>query len=125
MRHMVLAVLAAWAGLAHATDPVKYISSGGGLFSYDENRYGAVMTVIDRQSAAMVADPDLYDNLAVGDVLYLGRACDALSRKFGDGRWISTEGGFLIIFAEARVIFPGQSIDLRTYADCIGELPAE
>ena len=125
MRHVCLAVLTAWAGSAHAADPVQYISSGGGLFSYNENRYGAVMTVIDRQSAAMAANPNLYDNLAVGDVFYLGRACDALSRKFGDGAWITTEGGFLIVFADARVVFPGQSIDLRIYADCAGELPAE
>ena len=125
MRHAFFAVLTGWAGLAHAAEPVQYISSGGGLFSYQENRYGAVLTVVDRQSAANAADPNLYDNLAVDDVFYLGRACDALSRKFGDGQWITTEGGFLIIFAEARVVFPGQSIDLRTYADCTGALPSE
>ena len=123
MRHVLFAVLAAWAGLVQAADPVQYISSGGGLFSYKENRYGAVFTVVDRQLSTMAADPNLYDNLAVGDVFYLGRACDALSPKFGDGRWVTTEGGFLILFPGARVVFPGQTIDMRTFADCTGDVP--
>ena len=121
MRRVCFAALLVGAFPAFATEPVKYISSGGGLFSYEENRYGAVLTVVDRQAEAMLSDDGISPRLETGDALYLGRACDALSLDFGAGRWIATEGGFIVSVGQEQVLFPGQTIPLRTYADCEGD----
>ncbi|SFS00299.1 hypothetical protein [Yoonia litorea] len=123
MRHLFLAALAIWSGATVCAEPVRYISAGGGLYSYDENRNGAVLRVIDRQADAMLADTSVTPKLQIGDVFYLGRACDALSPDFGNGSWVATEGGFIVVFEGARVAFPGQTIPLRTYADCRGPVP--
>lgn len=120
MRHLFLAALVAGALPAFATEPGHYISSGGGMFSYTENRYGAVLEVTERQLDEMLTDSSIQPQLKVGDTLYLGRACDALSLDYGQGSWMATEGGFIVTVGEERILFPGQIIPLRTYADCRG-----
>lgn len=107
MRYLFIVLAIVVASTATAQNQ-QYLATDGGLFAYKTNKYGAVLTSVEP------FDETQTDDLAVrpGESLYLGRACDAFSPKFGDGVWNRTEGGFFVTFDDLRVAFPGQSIDL-------------
>lgn len=90
----------------------QFLSSDGATFLYETNKHGAVLTSVEPPVGGIVAISPSEPAVAPGQVLYLGRSCDAFSRKFGEGRWTVTEGGFFIEFGDLRVLFPGQEIDL-------------
>ncbi|WP_341368863.1 hypothetical protein [Yoonia sp. BS5-3] len=91
-----------FAGSVAAQDG-PFRSHDGTVFSFAQNQHGGVLTSIGRQTAAQ---------LDVGDVLYLGRSCDAFSTEFGDGSWSRTNMGFLVEFPGLRLGFPDQAIDI-------------
>lgn len=105
------------AGNAVAQTP-QFLSTGGALFAYDQNQHGVVLTVIEQNDSLLVT-PDAAEPVTqVGDIVYLGRGCEAYSRKFGNGRWRATGGGFLVSFRRAEIAFPGQQIEVGQSADC-------
>lgn len=105
------------AGTAVAQTP-QFLSTGGALFDYTQNEHGVVLTVIE-QNDSLLMNPDPAEPVTkVGDIIYLGRGCEAYSRKFGNGRWHAMDGGFLVSFRRAEIAFPGQQIDLGQGADC-------
>ncbi len=97
---------------AAAAETVLYLSSDGALFNYETNRHGAVMTSVEPPSDSIVVATDEAPAVPPGEVIYLGRACDAFSKQFGEGSWQSTDGGFFVEFGDLRVAFPGQDITL-------------
>ena len=105
------------AGSAVAQAP-QFLSTDGALFGYAQNEHGVVLTVIEQNNSLLVT-PDAAEPVTkVGDIVYLGRGCEAYSRKFGNGRWHATGGGFLVNFRRAEIAFPGQQIDVGQSADC-------
>ena len=110
MRYLtgVLAVFLASAAMAQNQ---QFLSADGALFDYETNQHGAVLTSVEPHQGGIVAAEGTAPAVKPGQVLYLGRACDAFSRKFGEGRWSVTDGGFFIEFGTLSVLFPGQQID--------------
>ena len=107
------------AGSAVAQTP-QFLSSDGAVFDYTQNEHGVVLTVIERTDGLLV-NPDVAGPVTkTGDIIYLGRGCEAYSRKFGNGRWRATGGGFLVSFRRSQIAFPGQQIDVGQGADCAG-----
>lgn len=106
MRYLTVMFLLLLAAPA-AAQQQRYLATDGGLYEFKENRYGAVLTLVERSLGEGLRRSDL----RVGQSLYLGRACDAFSLKFGDGVWNWTDGGFFVAFGDLRFAFPGQSID--------------
>lgn len=95
---------------AWAQEP-QYLSGDGVLFDYTLNRHGVVLTAREKADGIFL-DTDSSDPVArPGDVVYLGRACDAFSETLGEGRWSATEGRFRVSFHRAELAFPGQDID--------------
>ncbi|MDP5085057.1 MAG: hypothetical protein NWQ23_06515 [Yoonia sp.] len=107
-------------GSAAAAQNVLYLSSDGALFNYETNRHGAVMTSVEPPDANMVVASDTTPAVAPGQVIYLGRACDAFSKQLGEGSWRATEGGFFVEFGDLRVAFPGQELGLVRGDRCRG-----
>lgn len=103
-------------GLVGAQD-LQFISTDGDLFSYEKNRHGAVLTAIDPSENPLVKQP-IVSGIPLGDVIYLGRSCDAFSDRLGDGTWRATAAGFVVVFRARRVVFPGQVIDVSSGDRC-------
>lgn len=103
------AIFLAGAAFAQGT---QYLSNDGVLFDFEENEHGAVLTSVEPKDGPLVLNDAATPRIDVGDVLYLGRSCDAFSLEFGDGSWNWTNGGFIIDFPGLRVAFPGQAIDV-------------
>lgn len=59
-----------------------------GRWSYVENDHGLVMTATD------------------GEKLYVGSACDVISSRFGDGRWMWLNGDVRFQFGTCHIIWP-------------------
>lgn len=117
MLRLTLFIWMIMAGGAFAQN-LNFLSSQGILFDYDQNRHGVVLTVIEETDDLLV-DPDASVPVAdSGEAVYLGRGCDAYSRKLGDGRWRATDGGFLIRFGDVEIAFPGQEIDVGRGVTC-------
>ena len=116
MRYLLVAMFMGLAGTAIAQDQ-QYLSSDGALFAYEKNRYGAVLTSVDPATEGLTED-SASPALAPGEILYLGRYCDALNKRLGEGRWVATEGGFLVDFADLDVVFPGQDIEVGSGGRC-------
>lgn len=109
MTRVLVSVLAVfWAGVGLAQDG-PFLAHDGTVFSFQENRHGGVFTSIGGAEAA---------ELDVGDVLYLGRSCDAYSPEFGDGSWSRTDMGFLVEFSRLSLGFPDQFIDISQGNRC-------
>lgn len=105
-------------GHAAMAQTLQYLSVDGTLFEYEQNRHGVVLTATGQDNTIMV-EPDATAKVTrIGDVIYLGRGCDAFSRKFGDGRWEATEGGFVVNFGTVTITFPGQKIDVGAGDRC-------
>lgn len=105
------------AGSSLAQSP-KFLSSDGTLFEYAQNRHGVVLTAIEQEESLLV-DPALSAPInKSGDAVYLGRGCEAFHPKLGNGRWMVTDGGFLVRFGAATLAFPGQQIDVGTGDHC-------
>ncbi|WP_439155381.1 hypothetical protein [Yoonia sp.] len=105
------------AGSSFAQAP-KFLSSDGTLFEFAQNKHGVVLTAVE-QGQELLVDPVLSAPIKKsGDAIYLGRGCDAYSPKLGDGRWLATDGGFLVRFGAATLAFPGQQIDVGTGDRC-------
>lgn len=119
MRNVLVGICVLIAGAAMAEN-TQYLSADGGLFSYEKNRHGAVLTSVDPSGGALLAGTSNRSVVASGNALYLGRSCDAFSEQFGDGRWFTTEGGFLVEFPGVQVVFPGQEIDVVSRNRCRG-----
>ena len=105
------------AGSAAAQTP-QFLSTDGGLFDYTQNEHGVVLTVIEQNDSLLVTPDTAKPVTKVGDIVYLGRGCEAYNRKFGNGRWRATGGGFLVSFRRAEIAFPGQRIDVGQGVDC-------
>ena len=107
------------AGSAVAQTP-QFLSADGALFEYIQNEHGVVLTVVE-QGEGLLVDPEAAEPVTkTGDIVYLGRGCEAYSRKLGNGRWRATDGGFLVSFRRSQIAFPGQQIDVGQGADCAG-----
>ncbi len=100
---------------AGAAQSKQYLSTGGSWFSFEENQHGAVLKSIEQSTAVAAPDGPKID---VGDILYLGRSCDAFSTDFGEGSWKWTNGGFIVEFPAGRITFPGQVIDIVEENQC-------
>ena len=105
----IAAMLLAGAAWAQGT---QYLSTDGALFTFEKNQYGAVLTSVAPKDEPLIVMDEPVSPIDVGDVLYLGRSCDAFSQEFGDGSWNWTNGGFIVDFPGLRVAFPGQEIDV-------------
>ncbi len=109
-------VLSMVASMAAAQD-LRFVSTDGDLFAFEENRHGAVLTALPSDGAAIIGTPGQRLTRS-GDIVYLGRSCDAFSERFGGGSWRWTDGGFIVFFGATRLSFPGQVIDLQTGQNC-------
>lgn len=115
-RVLVIALL--MSGGAAAAKGERFLSATGDIFRAEQNRHGAVLTAIPLGDNPIV-DPAARDPLTEpGDIVYLGRSCDAFSERFGDGNWRWTDGGFFVFFEETRFAFPGQKIIVGTDRNC-------
>ncbi len=77
-----------------------YVDGDGAAWALRENRHGAVL----RNRTTYI---------------YLGRGCDAVSPRFGRGRWGWANGGVLITFPHRRIGFARQDPPItRTAARC-------
>lgn len=117
MRYFLAALLVLLCGTAIAQDQ-QLLSADGALFSYQENRHGAVLTALDQSSQAPLLSVPNASVMTVGEVIYLGRSCDAFSRIYGDERWRSAGGSFLVEFQQLRVVFPGQELGIAPNSRC-------
>ncbi len=111
-----IAVLVISANAAVAQNK-QYLSTNGAVFSFEQNQHGAVLTSIEQTgnaSASSVSGPRIH----VGDVIYLGKSCDAFSEKFGEGSWMAISAGFVVDFAIGRIAFPGQAIEIAAGDQC-------
>src|SRR5689334_5939365 len=54
------------------------------------------------------------------DILVLDRTCYAWSKKYGEGRWSWSNGGFLVSFDKNRVSigFPREEVDIDDQGKC-------
>ena len=80
-------------------------TSDGDEFTVKYNKNGAVLTPKVKTSTA--------------GKLYLGKDCDALSKKFGKGDWSWANGGFIVEFANKRFAFPRQEVDVDNNGGCL------
>ncbi len=109
---MLVSVVAVFlAGSAGAQSP-QYLSTDGAVFDYEMNRHGAVLTSKEPTEEPLIFTEGEGVRIQPGDVLYIGRSCDAFSKEYGRGSWSWTNGGVIIEFSDIRVAFPGQAIDL-------------
>ncbi|MBE0412161.1 hypothetical protein [Yoonia sp.] len=114
----ILVILSAfYAGSAFAQNQ-RFLSADGTVFDYAQNRHGVVLTVVEQGSDIFVVNADSPPDRGTQEEIYLGRGCEAYSRKFGDGSWHETTGGFWVKFTNTTIIFPGQIIDAGRGADC-------
>jgi hypothetical protein len=109
----LLIVICALAACPAWAQNLQYLSGDGAAFSYEKNQHGAVLTSVEP-----FEEMEQSFQFEVGDVLYLGRVCDAFSTDHGKGTWIATYGGFIVKFDGLRVTFPGQLIDLVPQERC-------
>lgn len=98
----------------------QFLSADGILFEYEQNRHGVVLTATSQDDIFVVETaPEAEEPMTkIGDAVYLGRGCDAFSRKLGDGSWQSVNGGFLVQFGKVEIAFPGQQIDVGRGVTC-------
>lgn len=115
MRYLLVVIIALIGGAAIAQDQ-RFLAADGALFTYEKNRHGAVLKSVDPGSEALIDRADISPQVMPGEVLYLGRSCDAFNERYGDGHWIATDGGFLVQFGGLQVTFPGQQIDVGVAA---------
>ena len=115
MRYMMVVVGLALAGPG-AAQGGTFLSADGSEFQFEKNRHGAVLTSIPPQGETVFSGG--VPQFAPGEVLYLGRSCDAYARRFGDGTWNATEDGVLVDFGEVRLAFPGQQMDVTSGDRC-------
>ncbi len=113
---LTMAAATLFAG-AVAAQNTQYLSTDGTVFAFEENRHGAVLTSIEPTETPLVID-GAAPRIAVGDILYLGRSCDAFSDDFGEGRWSMTSAGFIVEFLTIRLAFPGQTIGVGREIGC-------
>ncbi len=117
MSRMFIGVFLISVASAGAVQSKQYLSTGGSWFSFEENQHGAVLKSIEQSTG--VAAPNANDpQINVGDILYLGRSCDAFSTDFGEGSWKWTNSGFIVEFPAGRITFPGQVIDIAQENQC-------
>lgn len=114
MKKLMIVICALLACPAWAQN-LQYLSGDGAAFSYEKNKHGAVLTSVEP-----FEEMEQSSQFKVGDMLYLGRVCDAFSMEHGEGSWLATDGGFIIEFDKLRVLFPGQQIDLVPQERCRG-----
>lgn len=112
MKRMFASFFAVMLAGAAPAQSLQYLSSDGAVFAFEENRHGAVLTSIEPLEDALFVNGMNTPSIEPGDVLYLGRSCDAFSKNLGDGSWSWTNGGFIVEFSTVRVAFPGQAIDI-------------
>lgn len=99
--------------------PVQYLSADGDLFDYRENEHGAVLTAAETGETPIIQGATEGKKAEIGDIIYLGRYCDVISDRFGDGNWLWAEAGFVVSFPDTQIIFPGQLIALDTEELCM------
>ena len=102
---------------AWAQEP-QYLSGDGVLFDYTLNRHGVVLTAREQADGIFLNGASSDPVARPGDVVYLGRACDAFSESLGKGHWTATEGGFSVRFRRAELTFPGQDINAGRGVRC-------
>lgn len=76
---------------AAADQPRVYTSAAGDRFVMTCNRSGYVLELLQS-----------------GDRIYLGASCDAMSPRFGGGRWCASNGGFGLRVGPFEASFPRQ-----------------
>ena len=104
-------------GTAALAQSTEYFSMDGDLFAFEENRHGAVLTSIEPTSD-ILPTTDVAPKTKVGDIVYVGRSCDAFSKEFGEGSWSWSNAGFIVEFPDLRLAFPGQAIDIVSGNGC-------
>lgn len=118
MIRVLLSIVAIFMSGAAGAQTTQYLSTDGALFAFEKNQHGAVLTSVEPKDAPLIVNDAGAPRIDVGDVLYLGRSCDAFSQEFGDGSWSWTNGGFIVEFPGIRVAFPGQAIDVAPGNRC-------
>ena len=98
-------------GSAAAAQSTEYFSTDGDVFSFEQNQHGAVLTSIE-PTMEILATNDTSPKMDIGDIVYVGRFCDAFSNEHGEGSWSWSNGGFIVEFPDLRIAFPGQAIDI-------------
>ena len=122
MQRLKLALVLAWAVLGAPfafANETQYAALDGTVFDFEENEHGGVLTATDPANSPIVTRDDTARAVSAGQKLYLGRACEAYSQRFGNGEWHATDGGFFIDFPRLRVAFPGQRLALGGADDCL------
>lgn len=76
-------------------------SSEGRKYLIKYNKNGAVLKLIKTKKK-----------------IYLGKDCDVYSKKDGKGIWGWTNGGFKIIFANNKISFPKQEVEIPNILKC-------
>ncbi len=117
MRYLTVVMGLALAGPG-AAQGGTFLSADGSEFEFEKNRHGAVLTSVEPQSQSVFAGAGATPRFSPGEVLYLGRSCDAFTRQFGDGTWNATEDGVLVEFGPVRLAFPGQDMDITSGDRC-------
>lgn len=79
-----------------------YISGDGEEFIAKYNRHGAILI--------SVRDPS--------NKLYLGKDCDALSKRYGRGFWEWANGGFIVKFKYKEFGFGRQELYIENNGKC-------
>lgn len=113
-----MSVFAVFLAGSAGAQSLQYLSTDGAVFDYEKNKHGAVLTSMEPLSEPLIVDGGDGVRIQPGDILYIGRACDAFSKEYGNGNWSWTNGGFIIEFPDIRVAFPGQAIDLAPGNRC-------
>jgi hypothetical protein len=115
---MLVSVIAVFLAGSAGAQSLQYLSTDGAVFAYEKNKHGAVLTSIESLEEPLFANGGDSVGSPPGDILYIGRSCDAFSKDYGSGNWSWTNGGFIIEFPDIRVAFPGQAIDLAPGNRC-------
>jgi hypothetical protein len=117
MTRLVLSAALVILASAAVAQKKQYLSTNGAVFGFEQNQHGAILTSIeqiDNTGASSVGVP----RMNVGDILYLGKSCDAFSEEFGKGSWMAISAGFVVDFAIGRIAFPGQAIEITASDQC-------
>lgn len=86
-----------------ALPALSYTSSDGVDYTAKVNEHGAVLEGKN------------------GDLLYLGKSCDAFSPTMGKGSWSWANGGFCVNLPSQRLCFARQDtpVELDSPSDCL------
>ncbi len=91
--------------LLFSANTFALITSDSDEFTVKYNKNGAILTPKIKQSSL--------------GKLYLGKDCDALSKKFGKGDWSWANGGFIVEFNNKSFAFPRQEVNVDNNGGCL------